>query len=167
MPENINEDINENAPPNGEQKIEEAARSAITKAGGNAELLLPHIKAKMGWRKDGDEVIVFSDKGEGDDGCNALVNSYRDNPNFSQAFTPSGDASSQAETQSAPETEGQPEAQGQTTSGQAAPQEPKMGSGAVPSASFTPNAVDGGDPLAIGHALKGIASGQMRVRFDG
>ncbi len=162
MPEDINTDIPENAPPNGEQKIEEAARSAITKAGGNAELLLPHIKAKLGWRKDGDEVVVFSDKGEGDDGCNALVKSYRDNPNFSQAFTPSGDASSQAETGGQAETQSAPETQGQAT-----PQEPKMGSGAVPSASFTPNAIDGGDPLAIGHALKSIASGQMRVRFDG
>ncbi len=166
MPKDNNEDNNENNPENnpdnmpekpplnGEETVEAAARNAITKAGGNAELLLPHIKAKLGWRKDGDDMIVFSDKGEGDDGCDALVKSYRDNPNFSQAFTQNPDA---PETPEMPETPEAPETQ----------MPPKMGSGAAVSAAFIPNSIDGGDPLAIGYALKGIASGQMRIRFDG
>lgn len=130
------------------------AHEAIVKAGGNPDLLMPHVTAKLGWRKSDDGHVVFAEGGEGAEGSDSVVEALKQDPKFKAAFTLSApsQAPSSGETFEPTDT--------------SSVSSPKSGSGASPAATVAPALVNANDPLAVGYALKDIASGKARVRFN-
>jgi hypothetical protein len=142
------------------KRVEEHARASIIAANGNAELLLPHVVSKLGWRQDGDDIVVFSTDGEGDDAGTHVVEQLKANPAYGAAFS----SASRQETASTPPSTPP------STPAEDQPADPiqnsKQGSGAASSQPFAPASVNASNPLAIGYALRDIARGQTRVNFD-
>lgn len=151
--EQINTEGQEQAIPNqdatdpnhAEKMLQRAAHDAIIAAGGSPDLLMPHITPQLGWRRDGDEIIVFSKTGDGPSACQELVAEMKANPAFTAAFPAAVKPQQPAPDQPIPA---------------------KQGSGASSSQMVAPATIDASSPLAIGHALKDIARGHVRVRFN-
>ena len=129
------------------------AAKAITDAGGNAALLLPHIVNQLGWRKDGDEITIFSSSGEGDENIKSLVQALRRDNRYRAAFQ-------------ANQTLDEDHQENADASLVQMPRSNKSGSGSGQTAPFTTQSVKSTDPLALGYALRDIASGKTRVNFN-
>ena len=122
--------------------IKDQAQQAILDAGGNPELLLPHITSQLGWRKDDDGVTIFSDQGEGPGMIRQLVDRLKANKGFAQAFSPVG------------------------SDDPAPPPSNKSGSGARASINNPRHGIKSSDSLALGYALRDIAAGKTKVNFN-
>lgn len=154
--------------------IENQARESILAGNGNPELLLPHVVSKLAWRKSDDGITIFSDQAEGMEASTAIVAELKANPAyrgaFDQASEPNSSETDSSEADSS-ETGGVAPAEesSQAASDQSSAElsNSKQGSGAASSQPFTPASVDAHNPLAVGYALKEIASGQVRVNFEG
>lgn len=130
-------------PAEPETVVADQVRQAIEDAGGNPDLLLPHLTSQLGWRRDGEAITVFSGEKEGAEACRDLVARLQNDPRFEAAFAGQSEAASQPD------------------------ENLKFGSGAMPTAGFQAKAIPSRDPLAIGQALHDIAQGSVAVNFNG
>ena len=143
------------------QIIQDHARQAIVDAGGNPQLLLPHITSQLGWRQDDDGITVFSAEGEGAESVRALVDQLKANDDFASAFG----AADQTKTQPGAQPEAQPPSK-QAAQPQPSQSPSKSGSGARASHDLPDRGINSRDPLALGFALREIAAGTTTVNFN-
>ena len=113
------------------------AREAILTAGGDVELLAPHVVSSMSVTRDDTGITVTCQNGDVALDPASYVQSLRQRDSFKQAFI------TQEKLTETPVTSG--------------------GSGAHPGSAAPHNSISAEDPLAIGHALEAVARGERSV----